>query len=179
MMADQTSQEMMANLNRVTITGYLVRDPTPRSLPSGQSVCDMRIACHRRRQEQLTGSGVQWVEYCDARIIGRFALIALQRLQQGSGVAIEGRLSTQPSCCENPEHRVGMFVLARKVQFLEALPGSEAPPRSDGPLESDAPPRSDAPQRAAKIDAPLSGDAPIDAPPKRRARFSYGSIDAS
>jgi single-strand DNA-binding protein len=169
-MADQTPQEMMANLNRVTITGYLVRDPTPRSLPTGQSVCDMRIACHRRRQEELTGSWVQWVEYCDARIIGQFALIALQRLHEGSAVAIEGRISAQPSCCENPEHRLGMFVLARKVQFLEALPGSKAPPRSDGPLESDAPPRSDVP-----LDAPSRSDAP----PKRRARFSYGSVDTS
>ena len=169
MMADQTPQEVMANLNRVTITGYLVRDPTPRSLPTGQSVCEMRIACHRRRQEELTGSWVQWVEYCDARIIGRFALTALQRLREGSAVAIEGRLSSQPSCCENPEHRRGMFVLARKVQFLEAdaLPGNEAPPRA---AKTDAPLGSDAPPRAAKTDATLSSDAPIDAAPKRRAR---------
>ncbi len=174
-MADQMPQEMMANLNRVTLTGYLVRDPTPRSLPSGQSACDMRIACHRRCQEELTGSWLQWVDYCDARVYGSFAQSVCQRLRAGSSVAIEGRLSSQPTYCENPEHKQGMFVLVKKIQLLP--PRLDVSPRSGAPLGIDAPPR------AAKTDAPLSSDAPIDAPsrndapPKRRARFSYGSID--
>jgi single-strand DNA-binding protein len=139
---------VLASLNRVTITGYLVRDPTLHRTPSQKSVGTMRIACHRRNQAQPGGTWVQWVDYCDARIYGSFAHFACQQLRAGSSVAIEGRLSSRPIDCENPEHRVGSFVVVRKIQLLA--------PALDAPL---------------RIDAPLA--------PKRRARFSYGSIDAS
>jgi len=164
---------MLTSLNRVTITGYLVRDPTLRSTRSRKSVGNMRIACHRRHQVQPGGTCVQWVDYCDARIYGPFAQSACQRLRAGSSVAIEGRLSSRPIDCENPEHRLGVFVVVTKIQFLS--PTLDASPRSGAPPETYAP--LDAP---LKIDAPLRIDAPlkIDAP-KRRARFSYGSIDAS
>jgi single stranded DNA-binding protein len=164
---------VLANLNRVTITGYLVRDPTLRSLPAQRTVGDLRIACHRRNQEGPGGTWVQWVDYCDVRVYGSFAQSVCQRLRAGSSVAIEGHLSSQPTYCENPEHKRGMFVLAKKIQLLP--PRLDVSPRSGAPLGIDAP--LDAPLR---IDAPLGIDAPlrIDAP-KRRARFSYGSIDAS
>jgi single stranded DNA-binding protein len=155
---------VLASLNRVTITGYLVCDPTLRSTPSRKSVGTMRIACHRRNQAQPGGTWAQWVDYCDARIYGPFAHFACQQLRAGSGVAIEGRLRSRPIDCENPEHRVGMFVVVRKIQLLapalDVSPALDASPRSGAPLGIDAP-----------LDAPLA--------PKRRARFSYGSIDAS
>ena len=44
-----------SNLNVVVITGNLTRDPELRSLPSGTSVCDMRIAVNTRRKNGATG----------------------------------------------------------------------------------------------------------------------------
>ena len=40
---------MAGNINRVIITGNLTRDPEVRSLPSGTSVCELRVACNGRR----------------------------------------------------------------------------------------------------------------------------------
>ena len=40
------------NINRVVLTGNLTRDPELRSLPSGMSVCSLRIACNTRRKGQ-------------------------------------------------------------------------------------------------------------------------------
>ena len=40
------------NINRVVLTGNLTRDPELRSLPSGMSVCTLRIACNTRRKDQ-------------------------------------------------------------------------------------------------------------------------------
>src|SRR3954451_5244379 len=45
------------NINRVTLTGNLTRDPELRSTQSGTSVCSMRIACNTRRK-----SGDGWVD---------------------------------------------------------------------------------------------------------------------
>ena len=38
------------NINRVVMTGNLTADPELRSLPSGTSVCKLRIACNKRRK---------------------------------------------------------------------------------------------------------------------------------
>ncbi len=46
-----------SNINRVIITGNLTADPELRSLPSGTSVCKLRIACNGRRKNGSTG---QW-----------------------------------------------------------------------------------------------------------------------
>ena len=45
------------NINRVVLTGNLTRDPELRSLPSGMSVCSLRIASNSRRKENG-----EWVE---------------------------------------------------------------------------------------------------------------------
>ena len=44
-----------SNINVVVLTGNLTRDPELRSLPSGTSVCDMRIAVNTRRKNGATG----------------------------------------------------------------------------------------------------------------------------
>ena len=41
---------MAGNINRVIITGNLTRDPEVRYLPSGTSVCELRVACNGRRK---------------------------------------------------------------------------------------------------------------------------------
>ncbi len=38
-------------INRVVLSGYLAKDPELRSLPSGTSVCDIRIACNATRRD--------------------------------------------------------------------------------------------------------------------------------
>ena len=42
------------NINRVVLTGNLTRDPELRSLPSGMSVCSLRIASNTRRKDNST-----------------------------------------------------------------------------------------------------------------------------
>ena len=46
------------SINRVVLVGRLTRDPELRALPSGASVCSLRIACNsstaRRRRRAIT-----------------------------------------------------------------------------------------------------------------------------
>ena len=46
---------MAQNINRVTITGNLTADPVLNSLPSGTSVCDLRVTVNGRRKDNESG----------------------------------------------------------------------------------------------------------------------------
>ncbi len=81
-------------LNKVFVLGNLVADPDVRSLPSGQSVVNFRIATNRvfynkdkEKQEQ--------VEFHNIVAFGRTAEIIQQYLKKGSLLLIEGRLQTR------------------------------------------------------------------------------------
>ena len=42
---------MSHTINRVVLVGRLTRDPELRALPSGSSVCSLRIACNSSRRD--------------------------------------------------------------------------------------------------------------------------------
>ena len=58
------------NINRVIITGNLTSDPELRSLPSGTSVCKLRVACNTRRKDNSTGEWVDKPNYFDVTRLG-------------------------------------------------------------------------------------------------------------
>jgi single-strand DNA-binding protein len=140
---------MTINLNRVTITGYLAREPELIDLPAGQQACKLRIACNRRRQHQLTGTWQEWADFFDARIPGALAPIAHRRLRTGHVIAIDGRLSNQRSGCNDPAHRLATVIIAEEIQFLTKptdahpttpIPGTphqQAPPHPGDMLVTD------------------------------------------
>lgn len=81
-------------LNKVFVLGNLTADPEIKTLPSGQSVANFRIATNRvfynkdkEKQEQ--------VEFHSVVAFGRTAEIIQQYLQKGSMLLIEGRLQTR------------------------------------------------------------------------------------
>jgi single-strand DNA-binding protein len=106
------------NLNHVTTTGYLTEDPMLRSLPSGHQICEMRIASNRSWKNKITGRWEQWTDFFPVRVFGSFAPIAHRNLRKGSGVAIDGRLSSGPSLYGDPEHRSEIVVLVENLQFM-------------------------------------------------------------
>ncbi len=58
------------NINRVVMTGNLTADPELRSLPSGTSVCKLRIACNTRRKNGSTGEWEDKPNYFDVTVWG-------------------------------------------------------------------------------------------------------------
>ena len=80
------------NINRVVITGNLTRDPELRSLPSGTSVCSLRVACNTRRKDNSTGEWVDKPNYFDVTVWGAQGENCAQYLSKGRPVAVDGRL---------------------------------------------------------------------------------------
>ena len=80
------------NINRVVLTGNLTRDPELRALPSGTSVCSLRIASNTRRKDQSTGEWVDKPNYFDVTVWGAQGENCAQYLSKGRPVAVDGRL---------------------------------------------------------------------------------------
>ena len=122
------------NINRVTVTGNLTRDPELRSTPSGTSVCSLRVAVNSRRKDQ---SG-QWVDkpnYFDVTVWGAQGENCAQYLSKGRPVAIDGRLDWREWEAKDGSKRQAVQIIAESVQFL----GSRDSAPSNGAVEPDLP----------------------------------------
>ena len=79
------------NLNGVVVTGNLTRDPELRSLPSGTSVCKLRVAVNSRRKDP-SGDWVDKPNYFDVTVWGAQGENCATYLSKGRPVAVDGRL---------------------------------------------------------------------------------------
>jgi len=118
------------NINRVVMTGNLTADPELRSLPSGTSVCSMRIACNTRRKNQSTGEWEDKPNYFNVTVWGAQGENAARFLSKGRPVAIDGRLEWREWEAQDGTKRQATDIIADSVQFLgsrdEASPGGPA-----------------------------------------------------
>ena len=104
------------NINRVVLTGNLTRDPELRSLPSGMSVCSLRIASNSRRKEN--GEWVDKPNYFSITVWGAQGENASRFLSKGRPVAIDGRLEWREWQDKEGNKRESVEIVADSVQFL-------------------------------------------------------------
>jgi single-strand DNA-binding protein len=112
------------NINRVIITGNLTADPELRSLPSGTSVCKLRVACNTRRKDNSTGEWVDKPNYFDVTVWGAQGENCANYLAKGRPVAIEGRLDWREWEDKEGNKRQNVEIIANSVQFLGSRDGS-------------------------------------------------------
>ena len=107
-----------SNINRVILTGNLTKDPELRSIPSGTSICKLRLAVNTRRKD---ASG-QWADkpnYFDVTVWGAQGENCAQYLQKGRGVAVDGRLEWREwDATDGSGKRQAVEIVADSVQFL-------------------------------------------------------------
>ncbi len=123
------------DINAVTISGNLTRDPELRTLPSGNAVCNIRIA-HNERVK----SGNDWTDrpqYFDVTVWSGLGEYIARTLTKGEKVVVHGRLKWRE-----------FEVDGNKRQAVDITADSVIPvPRSDkpGPTgDMDLPPRAGA-----------------------------------
>src|SRR5947209_13521059 len=106
------------NINRVVMTGNLTTDPELRSLPSGTSVCKLRVACNTRRKNSQSGEWEDKPNYFDVTVWGAQGENCARFLSKGRPVALDGRLEWRE--WETPEgaKRQAVDIIADSVQFL-------------------------------------------------------------
>ena len=128
------------NINRVVLTGNLTRDPELRSLPSGMSVCSLRIASNSRRKEN--GEWVDKPNYFSVTVWGAQGENCQRFLSKGRPVCIDGRLEWREWQGQDGNKRESIEIVADAVQFLG---GRDDAPMGGGGQSNGFAPHSDVP----------------------------------
>src|SRR3954470_1827683 len=79
------------DINTVTVSGHLTRDPELRNLPSGQAVCSLRIA-HNERFKDASGEWADRPAYFDVTIWSGLGEWIARNVNKGDKVVVAGRL---------------------------------------------------------------------------------------
>jgi single-strand DNA-binding protein len=125
-----------SNINRVIITGNLTADPDLRSLPSGTSVCKLRVAVNTRRKDNSTGEWVDKPNYFDVTLWGAQGENCARYLSKRRPVAIDGRLECREWEPEQGGTRQAIDIIADTVQFLGGANGHADAPVDAAPVQS-------------------------------------------
>jgi len=131
------------NINRVVLTGNLTRDPELRSLPSGMSVCSLRVACNTRRKNNASGEWEDKPNFFDVTVWGAQGENCARFLAKGRPVALDGRLEWREWQDKEGNNRQSIEIIADSVQFLGGREegaggggnGGGFTPRSDVPVD--------------------------------------------
>ena len=98
------------NINKFIGTGRLTRDPELRALPSGTSVCEMRLAVNGMGRSGEVG-------YIDVSAYGANGEACSRYLSKGSKVGVDGRIEYAEWETDNGK-RHSYSVVANTVEFL-------------------------------------------------------------
>ncbi len=131
------------NLNKAILIGNLTADPELKSMPSGQPVCNFRMATNRIWTDKETRQQQKEAEYHTITAWGRLAEIASQYLSKGSLVMVEGRLRTRSWQDQQGNKRFRTEIVAERLQLgprgAGKAPAGENEPRFKEPGQEEIP----------------------------------------
>jgi single-strand DNA-binding protein len=116
----------MASFNKITIVGYLGRDPEIRYTSQGTAVCDFSLATTERRKDK-SGETQEVTTWFRVSLFGRQAEIAHQYLTKGRQVYVEGSLSQREWTDKDGATRTSLEVRGSDIQFLTPASDHEQP----------------------------------------------------
>ncbi|HID94401.1 MAG TPA: single-stranded DNA-binding protein [bacterium (Candidatus Stahlbacteria)] len=116
-------------INRIHITGNLVRDPELKYTPDGQPVCKFRIASTRRFMDK-SGAWRDETTFVDVVAWRQLAERMGERLHKGSAVYVDGTLQSRSWETSDGQKRSAIEIRALRVQHLNKLPGEKEEPIS-------------------------------------------------
>lgn len=123
----------MASVNKVIIVGNLGVDPEMKYLPSGDAVCNIRVATTDRWKDKASGEMKEATEWHRINFFGKTAEVAGQYLTKGSPVYVEGSLKTRKwQDKETGQDRYSTEIRGDSLQMLGSK-GVAKPEREEAP----------------------------------------------
>jgi single-strand DNA-binding protein len=143
---------MARGVNKVILVGTLGADPETRSMPSGMTVTNIRIATNESWKDKTSGAMQERTEWHSIALFGRLGEIGAEYLRKGSQVYVEGKLRTRKWQDKQGNDRYTTEIIGDNMQMLggkgggggmgggergggmsggERGGGSSAPPRDD------------------------------------------------
>lgn len=120
----------MQDLNTIALVGRLTSDPELRSLASGTSVCQMRIAFNTSKKSNDGWEDVS--NFVNVTVWGNHGETCAKHLSKGKRVALQGRLQWREWEGKNGTQSA-IEIVADRVQFIE--------PKSEGGSQRSTAPR--------------------------------------
>ena len=147
---------MARGINKVILVGNLGQDPDTKAMPSGMTVCNLRIATSESWKDKQSGEMKEQTEWHSVAMFGRLAEIAGEYLRKGSQVYVEGRLRTRKWQDKQGNDRYTTEIVASEMQMLGGGAGRGAMSGGAGGGTSAArgadPDMDDAPRRGGDRD---------------------------
>jgi len=105
------------SFNKITIVGYLGRDPELRYTPQGTAVCNLSVATTEKRRN-ARGETEEHTIWFRVSVWGRQAEVAAEYLAKGRQVYVEGRLRLEEYTDREGNPRTSAEVNASDIHFL-------------------------------------------------------------
>jgi single-strand DNA-binding protein len=156
---------MARGVNKVILVGNLGADPETRSMPSGMTVTNIRIATSESWKDKTSGAQQERTEWHSIALFGRLGEIAAEYLRKGSQVFVEGKLRTRKWQDKQGNDRFTTEIIADNMQMLGGRAGGAGGAGAPGGgaergAGGGAPPRDDYDQSATP--APAGGKEDFD-----------------
>jgi len=113
----------MATLNKVTLIGYLGRDPERRTTAAGDAVTQFTLATTESWKDKATGVKKEITEWHRVVLYRKLAEIAGEYLKKGSLVYVEGRLHSRKWIGKDEQERISVEIVADDLRMLGGKPG--------------------------------------------------------
>ena len=108
---------MAADINRVTISGNMTRDPEVRSTASGMTVLSFGVAVNGSVKNNQTGEWEDRANFVDCTMFGKRAESVSQYLSKGTKVFIDGSLRFSQWEDKNGNKRSKLEVIVDDIVF--------------------------------------------------------------
>lgn len=105
-------------LNKVTLIGFLGRDPQVRSLPSGTLAVTLNVATDYVSKTP-EGNSVSYTEWHRVKVYGPLAKVAANYLHKGRQVYLEGKLKTESWRDSSGKQKSWVVVEASQLVMLD------------------------------------------------------------
>jgi single-strand DNA-binding protein len=109
---------MARGVNKVILVGNLGADPETRSMPSGMTVTNIRIATSESWKDKSSGAQQERTEWHSVALFGKLGEIAAEYLRKGSQAYIEGKLRTRKWQDKQGNDRYTTEIIADNMQML-------------------------------------------------------------
>lgn len=108
----------MTSVNKVMLIGNLGADPETSYLPSGDAVCNLRLATTEKWKDKASGEAREMTEWHRVVLFRGLAEIADRYLKKGAPVYIEGRVKTRKWQDKNGQDRYTTEIEAGEMRML-------------------------------------------------------------
>lgn len=116
----------MKDVNQITLTGRLTRDPELRQTNSGKGVCQMGLAVNESYKTQ-DGEWQERANFFDVIVWGKQGEACASSLNKGAPITVSGHLSSRSWEAEDGSKRSKIEVVADTVIFHQRKSNDETP----------------------------------------------------